>query len=549
MPPISQFLAGNAPDLGLMSVPARAVVAAGDLVVFRESGGVSPYDPVLGPASEANNTLGSKTLLAPSLAPGGANYIMRTIGPAAALLSNGNVVTCYSGNGTTATTNLNFRITNKVGGVIVPQTVALAATGVYPHSVYATSTGFVILFGNVSNTLAMTVYSNAGAQVLAATDIISDAASHTDQATFTGCLLANGNLAIAYRRVTSNDCVLKVFSQAAAQVGATITVAAGASPTFQAMAQAPVSGDIVLSYFATSYRVARYTAAGAQVGSVLAFGPNSGVFAGAAWTKHCLAVFSDDRVAVMHADSTSTSSPALTFLSATNTAVTTITAAMLGSIAYSSSFPVIGCDGTTLYFHQQTTNAAYTAGTWRSDGGGRTAPASFACTALSSSSWAPGNYGYARLLPLGAAGFALLFMGNTGGPTYAAQTLYIPADRNSANTSVVTLHADSAVARAGSIALPVAEGVVYIAYAAGISAVYTDPSAAVFAFPRAAIFGVAQESAAAGDLVTVATKGTFTLPAAQQGGISTNFDGRAYGIAGNKGTLAGASIVLLGLTG
>ena len=547
---MSDFLVGDAPDLGLMSVPALAPVASGDLVVFREVGGVSPYDPTIGPAVEANNTLGSKTVLAATLVGGGSAYGFPTSGGASsAVLSNGTVATIFTGDGTTATTNINFVITTAAGAIVVPATV-VDTGGRTALSVHALpGGGFALLYGNTGTIMRMAIYSNAGAQVLAPVNIITDATS-TSQSNYNAAkVLVSGNLAVAYAQTATGACILKVFDPAGAQVGSTITVEANGAPYFNCILQAPVSGDMIIVYSRTgasaSLKVARYTLSGVQVGTLLALGSATSVFFGYAWNQHLAVVFGDDRVALLRSDDTNSSYAALSFLSTANTVTLTIPYTSLGNLSTMSAIPLIATDGDKLYYHQQTNDGTYMAGVWTSTGSGLVPPGTFSCATVLSIARNNQNRGYARLHVLGAAGFVVTMFGYDGS-NYAAQNLYIPADRLSANTSVVSLYTSSTAERRGVYALHLGNGVIRTDHVPASS--YASPSFAIFSYPRNAIFGIAQASAAAGEVVSVATKGTFALSTTQRSGGSANFDCRAYSVAGNKGTLAGASIVLLGIS-
>ena len=68
---------------------------------------------------------------------------------------------------------------------------------------------------------------------------------------------------------------------------------------------------------------------------------------------------------------------------------------------------------------------------------------------------------------------------------------------------------------------------------------------ATYATLRKSVIGVALESASAGALCRVGTKGTYALTTAQP--LGGAFDQRTATIPGTRGTIAGSSAVLFGM--
>jgi hypothetical protein len=516
-----------------IATTASGSIAVGNLVTLLESGSVVKTDPVLGIANENNTTNGPVSLSATGNDTGANAGSLRN-DKTVDFLSDGNVAYTYSGDGTTITTGVRVKVKSPIGGTIAT-TVLSADTGVnflMLHTLRSTDK-FVVLWtasGNAS--LMYAVCNNDGSVFLAATAVATITTSGQGQ--FSSCVLATGDFVVAYSKSTNLGVCFKRYNSSGVLQGAETTVEAAAVSTNSMAMLACANGDFVLQYFrataASTHKFARYSSSGAVVVALTSMNTSNGGFNDC--LHQAMAELSNGNI-VSIASSAVSSIPYAYVYSAAGALVKAIdigtnygrTVAITPVVALASGFAVASDTGGFVYLR-----------TFDNNGNAVLGPTFPGMNSGGDGQWS---------LSMFESGNSLTFIKtafDSGSGNYFTRI------------SVTTLNG---VVK-GSVVLPEADATTQTfisgaAMSAGKTLAYvyrysTFTSFRTYRCSRCSVLGVALNSAADRGTVAVATKGSYTLPAAQTFGIGGAFDQRTATVPGTRGLVAGRSAVLLGYT-
>ncbi|MGQ0528735.1 MAG: hypothetical protein ACT4PG_02770 [Panacagrimonas sp.] len=512
---------------------ALDTIAQRDLLVASEAGGgVRKLNPELLGVVDNAVTTGTKTLLGKTSLTASANYQIFFDQRCAVRLSNGHIAVAYTGDGTTKTTNVNFCIVNLFGAVMVPQTVVQSGASRSQVQMVATSTGFVLLWspGNTAH-LAMAVYNNDGSVVTAATTIITDHQASATLLHTAACLMANGDLAVAYDQTSTRHAVLKFFNTAGAQQGSTITLGNADQPKFGNLF-CDSNGDAVAVWYRSAataaVKVARYTTAGAQVGSAVSITTNTAAPFDSVAAKYNSVLASDNSVFLIYAASTHN----LVRINPGNTAATTLY--LSGQSALYQSALAASNERVYVYLASASNSTINSIiGVYAVSGLPMRPPGVVTHASLINANFR-NTGGLAYLMPCNQYGLAVLLGYDDGSGTNTQHTLWLSADFSTTSVSAVVTDT-----RMGTVVQTPEFGAVLVSSTAAAANVFMQS----LIFDRASILGVADVGAATGDAVRVNIQGDFdtteSLP-------PLYFDRRTATPTGNKGLVSGSRVTLYG---
>lgn len=497
------------------SYNAVEAVAKGDLLVydFAKAGVRKLRDDALLTKIDGNNSSAAVTIKTPtSLGTVGANSSYSAVagGAPMARLSNGNIVTAYSGDGATPTTNVNFRIFSPLGETVVGQTIIQTGASMVCPTVIVLPTGFAVFYsGGSAAIIRMSVYNNDGTVVSAPVSIVTDSVSSSASFYWRVALLSNGNIAVAYDQVTSRNLLFKIFNIAGVQQGSTLTIATNENAQLFGVKQA-ANGDIVLVWHrgnaTAQVKVARYTVAGAQVGTIQAFGGQATEFGGqGSQAKHNFIITDDGTVFVMHSNLATAANPELSKIDAGNT---TRTSLYIGTTTNASGYPMIAADGNNVLFFWVNSGTATQTAIFPSTQSTTISLTSVTHAAVAAHTYSnTSNYGLYRAFKCGGYGYALVLCGADGTTEYST-ILYLSADFT---TSVVTT--ESTEIGMAMDAIKDENHVITVMRATAGLGTQNSPKIHSSAQNRAPIIGVAEFGAEIGAKVNVLTQGDFQLAA------------------------------------
>jgi hypothetical protein len=351
-------------------------------------------------------------------------------------------------------------------------------------------------------------------------------------------VLSNGNIVFCYRSGT--DMRYAIYSSTGTVVLAETTIEAACSPI--GMCVTPQSsGNFVIAYnMSSTMKFARYNASGTLQGTLTSVSNGTAgylnygnldylcveltngnlVFQVAdtnAYPRY--AVYTSAGVLVTANDYIYNSSSYQTTSYFTGSATTAI-------VATSSGFIVMGKGSGNPYFVLYDNNG-------------------IALTSIKATAYSPGfNYAttgnYAMYVSnLGNAGFAV-YVGNQNGCSQTVNVLWC-MDSNGNNVgSAVVLQTSSTIAYNQCMILT-ADGSVAFQYSFNSNMYF-----GTYAVQKKAIIGVAQETIAANSSGRIATYGTYTIN--QNFASGGNFDNRTTTPVGTRGSVAGTSAVLFGMS-
>lgn len=522
-------------------VTAAATINSGDLVSNIESGGVIVTPNTL-TLSQANPTTAGTSAINAVNSIAGSGYVnsnpVNGI-PCMAQLVSGDIVTAYTGNGSVVTTNVNIQFKNIAGGNTYSTIAATTASNVYNPIVRAMPNGgFVVVWGDSTPALRYAIFTSTGGVTKAATTV-STVNNWQFNTNWNAHVLTNNNIVFSYNR--ANGAYYVIVDASGNSVLAETLIEASSNP--QSHCIRPLSGGGFVIYYyrgaaTVAYKFARFNASGVMQGSLTTIASAGGPALSGDSTNLCQELNNGNLLFI----ASSSNYPAFAVYDSSGNSVKALTA-LLGSATYSSNS----------YTYQ-----GYTPGVCKTSNG-------FAVATRGSGTayfTAYDNTG-SQILPVRAIGpgtsatsvncMLIYNLGNNLGVfdfstqsncgTYYYGALYVVNKNDgSAVGSTVVFSNNLTTAIYCPFSLQTADGTVVITYSYTSSALYWG----TYNVQRKSILGVAQSSGATGSTIRVATVGTLPLNISY--GSGGYVDQRTAVVPGARGSIVGASAILLGLS-
>ena len=539
-------------QVGGISLIASSAISAGDLVSNNETGYAtrSLAHFSMTPTQE-NNTVGGNNALktvAPLVGATGSGVGNQSTmkGPFIAELGNGNIVHVYTGNGTTANTNLNAVIRSVNGNDIVSAAVIgviSTDTAIYCAVRKLNATQFVIAW-NSNSTLKFAVLNNDGTIAVSATTVATLYGSGS-AIYWAFNVTTSGQIVLAYSLVTSSDMVFKRYNAAGVLQGSETVVESGANSGSGINVLSCANGDFVISYkrsaATAAYKFARYNASGTIQGALTTILTASSDITYGAVIQSAIEL-AGGNIVFQTSNNTSAAYRQISIYNASNALVKTFDIGNdagygLSTSGYSEYLGM--CANRNGSFAIASVNGGSVGIIVLSPDGFVIKPA----TNLDLGMTLLGNNPVSGILlfSLDNAGYAVVrgAYNNTGTQREIYQTCITP-DLALLGSAVALFPAASAAATDVSAILTSANILVTSFYYPG-----NGIRAAYYQVCKRSITGVALNSVSAGGTVCLATKGT--MPINQQNVIGAIFDNRAQAVIGVKATIVGSNIVMNGV--
>lgn len=522
---------------------ASGAITAGDLVSNHETGVIAKVNELLGVQNENNATQGLSAIKAPNTLEGVAAYGQSTTDihqDAICELATGNLAFIYTGNGTADTTNLNLRVKTPLDGdVIAKVTVSTDSNIAFQKIIKISSTQFAVIW-NASSTLKCQIFNNNGTTSGATFTV--DTLTSNNYLYWNAAALTNGNIVFVYSQTITNNAVFKVYNAAGTAVVAATTIGAADSLSTGISVLGCSNGDFVVMYYRSAatavLKIARYTSAGAAVGSIQSSA--SYLMPNANFSGLLIELTGGNVVALCY--SLTGSYPTIIVLSSAHAVVKAFTQLGLGASTFlaneapaicaipNGNFAVIG--------RNSTNNNKLTLMIFDSVGSG-------ILTKLDAgnSSAAPVSTGSGVSViafPLGTIGFVTLRVQYDVSANYQVVLDVLNMQGVAVGSSVIVKANNSNVVPWCS-AILTASGIL-VGMIKEVSGLFLQNF--YYNCFRRSILGVSADTVAAGAAVNVFTKGNYTINQTLANG--GNFDNTTTVVAGTKGSVVGNTAILRG---
>jgi len=523
---------------------AGATITAGDLVVNSEAGVFYPASAVLTMSQNNNTTAGPTAISAIANVTTTSNYgnTSQISSYSITQLGNGNIVSLYNGNGTTATTNLTAYTRNIQGaGAVTAFTVTSDTTISYFRVKTVNSSSYVVAWVS-GTTLKFAIYTNAGAVVKSATTV--SATSITDQTNWDVQALVGGNIVFAWYNSSSGLSYSIYDSSGTAVLATTVSEASSQPRNISILRQS--GGGFFLYYLnaaASSYKFSRYNSSGTLQGTLTTVASSVSLSAVGCVDDNIAVEMSNGNVAFYAPNSSgyafyyvysSTGSVLASALDVSNSTNNTAFANIIpGMCSTPTGFGVVTTtNGTNRFFNVFDTSGNVVIQRKQATLSS-TVGASFTSNA------------YIRVLSNGASGFTIHEQTPGAGcsPLYSMY-LYAFDNNGTQRGSTVVLQTSSGSNSTNMFAITLSDGSLALTYrySPGVGPFNWG----TYAMLRKSIVGVAQTTTAINSTATVYTQGNFTIN--QNMGFGGYFDNRTATVPGTRGTVVGTNAVLLGLS-
>lgn len=524
-----------------VNVIASGPVGIGELVTLMDSGKVAKTSTLLGIPLENNTTAGPANAVLNSNDAGNANYLSG-FQESIAFLSDGNIAYAYSGDGSVATTNANFKIKTIHGGTLA--TVNLSTDlAVNNMKVLALplSNRFVVFWTVTGDTtLRYAICANDGTIVKPAAILAT--ISTGVQGWYSAAVLASGEFIAQYPKTASGGVCFKRFDSSGVLQGAETVVEAAALTSSAHATLACANGDFICYYYritaaTATYKFARYSATGAVVVALTSMATFAQALTTSGGAFHQTIVELSNGNIVFIATSPIASGngyPYAHVYTAAGVLVRTIgytdasyvrSSAITPAVATADGFAIASdASATTVYLR-----------TFDNNGLARVGPVAIPNVGPGSTKWD---------LALFESGNSLTYvrMMNSADTSFSGR-VFVTDLYGVLKGSMTTIDVDDSNTRWLTGAAMGPNKILALTYK------YTTvTNFRTFRCVRCSVLGVALNSAADGGAVDVATKGTFNLPTTQNFGIGGAFDQRTAVVPGTRGVVVGRSAVLLGYT-
>lgn len=186
-------------------------------------------------------------------------------------LDGGQFAVVFSGNGSLSDTGVNLRIYSPMRVPVSGSVVVATATGVVGTRLARAGGDNIAVGWTEGSVLKLAIHSATSGAVVAPETTVATLAS-SDVQGWNVATLSNGDFVLAYGKTGSSDLVLKRFNAAGVPQGSETAVEAGASPAYVGLL-ALKAGGFVLHYYryaagSPAYKFARYAANGALQGAM-----------------------------------------------------------------------------------------------------------------------------------------------------------------------------------------------------------------------------------------------------------------------------------------
>lgn len=520
------------PDYQTQLCTASGPVAAGELVTLHESGRVMTSSTLSGISSENNTTIGLADAVLASSDTGANNYSSNGT-QKLAFLSNGNIVYAYTGDGTTATTAVNFKIKIPSGGTLLTVNNIDASTSI--NAVLLISlplSGRFAMIWSTAGTLKLAVYANNGSVVAAPATVSTGVTSGIGN--YDIAALASGEFIVFYISAAVN---FKRYTAAGVLQGAETLIE---TATAGALALLPcANGDFVTFYFRSAatatYKFARWSSIGALVVALTSMVTTASALDTTENGAHTSVAELTNGNTVFVATSSladASASPCLYVYSAAGALVKyigpatsyVISGQITPVVATTDGFAVASNSSNTLYLR-----------TFDNNGQALISPVALVTpNGMDSTVHQVAIFNRSNILTFMFKGY-----GATSGLHYfrllstdmkgiLRGSVLIP-DADSANDTRLT---GAAMSQNNVLAYIVKVGL--------------QTNFRTYRVARCSVLGVAINTAVDGGAVTVTTKGNYTLPATQNFNNGGIFDQRTAVVPGTRGMVTGRSVMLFG---
>jgi hypothetical protein len=515
---------------------AGGTITSGDLVTNSEQGKVLKSYAALGIANENITTAGCSAIKAPAPMETNANYTIDIkMNDFVCELENGNIVFLYSGNGSSASSNLQFRIRNILGADVISKVTVTSDTSIGGYSIHKlNSTKFVVVW-NTSSTIKFAIYNNDGTVAVAATTV--DSMSSTAYNYWAIDVTPNGNFIIAYAELTTLNATFRRYDPSGVLQGSETIVESNCNPYhFEVLGCS--NNDFIIYYYRSTatagMKFARYNSSGVIIGSLTTVGSSS-ANAIPYGDKSIFELSNGNLVFVFGEGS---SYPDLQIYNSSNATVGSLID--LGVSVVTSLRPaIVPLDSGDFAVITQYSTTSHLS---TYDATGKNVLPVRSLTASGLNGGTTSTTGTAiKAFNLGASGFVIyrISYANSDGSYDAAIFTCTPLGGSVGNA--VILRGDNGNPILASSAILHSSG--------NIVGTFKEPGALYIAdfyynTARKSILGVALESKTVGQTIRIATEGTYTIN--QQFSAGGVFDSTTATVPGCKGSVIGTTATLRG---
>lgn len=516
------------------SIPAGEDLAVNSLVVVGEDGFAYKANPLLSLSQLNNNVAGLGLVAGLTDLGGNTSFGLGDVAQRNILtFPSGEVVFAFSGNGAASNYDVNVKIKNITAQDMLPPVIfGTASTSVNAIGVERLTASTFVLWWLLPSSLNFAIIGKGGSQVKAAT--VGPTTSGTSRSMNMCRSLPNGDFVFFYSAADGSARFTRYNSLGVVQ-GGEVTVSAGAISADKLNVIPLAAGGFICQFWKGDtgvWQFARYTSAGAIVGAVVS-APNSASSPGGANHDQRGVELDNGTVVVLRRGSSNNWFADL--YGPTNT--------LLRSIDLGAS-TAAGLSGAVVKTPSGfATFMGYAAG-------------NLYCRSFLSSGDQVGLEA-----AVGANNLqyetADTFSNSVCVATTPSGFVVLQSGSNNVNASQALLVISSSLVRVGSVVVTKASGPDFI-YGACLAMLGNlaivgfrqagttplSPKLTVYSTSRSSVFGVAQSTSAKGTLVPVGTQGAYSL--SEKYALSGAFDSRTNAAPGNRGTVAGASALLLG---
>jgi hypothetical protein len=520
-----------------LRVTATSAVTSGDLIAFTEGGSVVPASAVISLPAQNVTTAGVSAVQAFVSASSNTTYGGAFSGGVtnAAQLSNGIIAYGFSGNGTTANTNVNITFRTISGGLYQPDIVISDTSVNYVRIKKLLNTGFVVQW-SAGSVIKFAIYNNDGTVVKATTTVATLNASSPQRSQF--AVTASGDILFAYSKATSTDFAFSRYNSSGTLQGAEVVIEA-ASNAENIFVLVHSGGDFIIRWYrtvtTTGTKFARYNSSGVLQGSIVTLSSSAG---GTISINAEVLAWELSNGNILHIALDSSSSLATLYVYNISNTLIASSATWHGNVntnIIETTAPSVIVNNGSITFGTLANVSTGQVKIWRANNSlqffGSAITSAYVVNQLSSG-------GIMNLYSNGSAGFTIVSAGfNNTNYNYNVHSINLTGTL--LGSAIAMVASQSSLHETSSF--QTAEGLIAVFGRSGS----VGPGYGTQNPCRKSITGVAQETVAAGAVFRCATVGTFTVNNAPAGG--GYFDNRTATAPGCKGTVIGTTAVLSGL--
>lgn len=185
-------------------------------------------------------------------------------------LDNGQFAVVYSGNGSQADTGVNLRLYNPMRVPMSPRMVVASATGVVGTRLARAGADNIAVAWTEGAVLKLAIHSASSGVVVTSETTVATLAS-SDVQGWNLAALAGGEFVLVYGKSGGNDLVFRRFNALGMLQGGETVVEAGSSPAYVGVLALKAGGFVVHHYryaSGTAYKFTRFSSTGMQQGAL-----------------------------------------------------------------------------------------------------------------------------------------------------------------------------------------------------------------------------------------------------------------------------------------